>query len=76
MTAEYFLLDEIARLLIDVGYSSTDAHLAVGLAIAKDPTDACAVEAALMKVRRARTRSRTGCHSKIGLVSCHSSSIG
>ena len=59
MTAEYFLLDEIARLLIDGGYSSTDAHLAVGLAIAKNPTDASAVDAALKKVQRARARSRT-----------------
>ena len=59
VTAEYFLLDEIARLLIDGGYSSPDAQLAIGLAIAKDPTDDSAVEAALKKVQRARARSRT-----------------
>ena len=34
-TAEYFLLGEIARLLIDDGYSDSEANAAVGLAIAK-----------------------------------------
>ena len=59
MTATYFLLNEIARILIDDGYSDSEANRAVGLAIARNPSEESTVEAAIKKVRRARKRFRT-----------------
>ena len=57
-SAEYFLLDEIVRLLVSDGYSQGKADKAVALAIVQDPLNESAVDAAVKRVERARKRVR------------------